>query len=396
MCVWFKLKVVIMNNKILKKINILSFLVIVYLSIFFEQTQAAEFSGKIYTALSIDGGGIRGLIPIKTLERIEKNTGEPICKLFDYIGGTSTGGLLTLGLTVPKMNNVENRPRYTAKELTAIFESEERFQIFPFSWSSTIKTLGSYLGSLYSTENYEDILGKRLGNHYLSGALTNILVTATEFETKNMTVFCKEGKDIGERIIEGNILMREVARATSAAPSYFKAGRVVEPTGGNDEYKVNYYVDGGVCCNNPTQLVWNRLQRKFDAVTSKNVYLLSLGTGTPDTKNIGKPTPNSSVSAWLPHVTGYFMDGNSLAVHNEMENLLGDNYKRVQPILKTAIDLAGVDDKNIENLKKAADLVSDREINEICEQLRLAGKWGSLQEPAKLRLCSGGYKHPVD
>ena len=51
--------------------------------------------------LSIDGGGIRGVIPAMILARIESLTGKPIAELFDLIAGTSTGGILTLGLTKP-------------------------------------------------------------------------------------------------------------------------------------------------------------------------------------------------------------------------------------------------------------------------------------------------------
>ena len=57
--------------------------------------------GKTIKVLSIDGGGIRGIIPATILEHIEKMTHKPIAKLFDLIAGTSTGGILALGLTKP-------------------------------------------------------------------------------------------------------------------------------------------------------------------------------------------------------------------------------------------------------------------------------------------------------
>ena len=54
-----------------------------------------------FKLLSIDGGGVRGIIPAIILAEIEKRTGKRICELFDLIAGTSTGGILTLGLTKP-------------------------------------------------------------------------------------------------------------------------------------------------------------------------------------------------------------------------------------------------------------------------------------------------------
>jgi patatin-like phospholipase/acyl hydrolase len=66
-----------------------------------------------FSILSIDGGGIRGIIPAMILAEIEQRTGRRIAELFDLIAGTSTGGILTLGLTVPHQQK-RNKPRYEA------------------------------------------------------------------------------------------------------------------------------------------------------------------------------------------------------------------------------------------------------------------------------------------
>ncbi|MGH9262301.1 MAG: patatin-like phospholipase family protein, partial [Acidimicrobiales bacterium] len=55
----------------------------------------------MFRILSIDGGGIRGLIPATVLAALEDRTGRPVARLFDLIAGTSTGGLLACGLTKP-------------------------------------------------------------------------------------------------------------------------------------------------------------------------------------------------------------------------------------------------------------------------------------------------------
>ena len=362
-----------MEKYLLKKIVLLCTLIVLFFGFTFVQIQAMDCSQKTYTALSIDGGGIRGLIPIKFLSKIEDKTKKPICELFDYIGGTSTGGLLTLGLTVPDPRN-KMKPLYNANQLKDIFSSEERYEVFPFSWWNTITSLGSYTRSLYPAASFEKDLEKRFGNCYQTEALTNILVTATEFRTKNMTVFCKEGKDIGAMIMPGKILMRDIARATSAAPSYFVAGKVIEPELGGG-YTTNYYVDGGICCNNPAQLVWNRLQREYNA-TPNNVYLLSLGTGTLDFPYLKVPAEDSGIKGWLPELSGYFMDSNSWSVDDEMKHLLGSNYERIQVMLQKDIDLAAIDKDSIEELEKCADsIIKDEIINEICVRLKRAGKW---------------------
>jgi patatin-like phospholipase/acyl hydrolase len=68
--------------------------------------------------LSIDGGGIRGVIPATVLDHIEKTVGRPIAELFDVIAGTSTGGLIALGLTCP---GDAGRPKFTAEEIVSIY-----------------------------------------------------------------------------------------------------------------------------------------------------------------------------------------------------------------------------------------------------------------------------------
>jgi uncharacterized protein len=75
----------------------------------------------VFKVLSIDGGGLRGIIPAMVLAEIEERTGRPIAETFDLIAGTSTGGILALGLTMPGDGG---KPRYTAKELIRIYEEQ--------------------------------------------------------------------------------------------------------------------------------------------------------------------------------------------------------------------------------------------------------------------------------
>ncbi len=75
--------------------------------------------------LSIDGGGIRGLIPAMVLNEIEQRTGQRVAELFDVIAGTSTGGILALGLT---RAGDDGQPRYSAADLEQIYVTKvERF-----------------------------------------------------------------------------------------------------------------------------------------------------------------------------------------------------------------------------------------------------------------------------
>src|SRR5450432_4171345 len=101
--------------------------------------------------LSIDGGGIRGIIPARILAHIEELTNRPIASLFDLVAGTSTGGILALGLTIPKF---PGRPLYAAQEFVAMFEREGP-RIFSRSVVRTLVTSDSLVWKKYSSRGIE-------------------------------------------------------------------------------------------------------------------------------------------------------------------------------------------------------------------------------------------------
>jgi uncharacterized protein len=73
--------------------------------------------------LSIDGGGIRGIIPAMVLADLEQRTGRRISSMFQLLAGTSTGGILALGLTQP---GSDGQPEYRASQLVELYEREGR------------------------------------------------------------------------------------------------------------------------------------------------------------------------------------------------------------------------------------------------------------------------------
>lgn len=143
----------------------------------------SEKSRQIVPVLSIDGGGIRGIIPATMLVEIEKITREPISKLFKLIGGTSTGGILTLGLTKPHHDG-SGRPQYTAQDLLNVY-TQDHSQIFQknpgyaphpeeISLFSKIRWAIDHPKYLSPLPFYN----ARLGRSRLSSALTDVVVTA--------------------------------------------------------------------------------------------------------------------------------------------------------------------------------------------------------------------------
>ncbi|MCX6620040.1 MAG: patatin-like phospholipase family protein, partial [Acidobacteria bacterium] len=127
----------------------------------------------MYRLLSIDGGGIRGLIPALVLAELERITAAPCASLFDLIAGTSTGGILALGLV----------KGYPASELAALYENEGA-TIFSRPPGRRLFSIFGLAEEKYSSAGIESVLEKYFGSARLRDALTGVLVTGYEIERR--------------------------------------------------------------------------------------------------------------------------------------------------------------------------------------------------------------------
>ena len=142
-----------------------------------DELEATRFQQRsIYPILSIDGGGIRGIIPATILVAIERFTNEPIASLFQLIGGTSTGGILTLGLTKPRLDE-PRLPEYRAQDLLNLY-TEQHHQIFRRNPLYREDTSGlkfdDKIREAIRNPKYQtpELFQERFGNAWLSSALT--------------------------------------------------------------------------------------------------------------------------------------------------------------------------------------------------------------------------------
>ena len=189
------------------------------------------------TLLSLDGGGIRGLISARILEEIETRAGKGIHQLFDLIVGTSTGGILAAGLARPM--NGKDGP-VPARELVELY-CKNGGKIFHRSFWDR---LGDFLfgDEKYDVEPLERILKQRLGDTELKCTVPDIVVTSYDIESREPYLFktrtAREDKD-------RNHPLRVVARATSAAPTFFEPLLLGKGEG-------RALIDGGVFASNPS------------------------------------------------------------------------------------------------------------------------------------------------
>lgn len=208
---------------------------------------------KIVMVLSIDGGGIRGIIPPLILREIEirlKKAGKarPFSDIFHLIAGTSTGGLIALGLALPKSAKGEARnyipePDLSIDDIIELYEKRGQ-EIFPQGRFNRLRTVAQMFGDKYDEGGIEKILDETFKKATLKDALTNLLITS--YETETMQPFCfKNRPSKTEWQDDENFYMRDAARAATAAPTYFIPARVDPvPLKGTFPFKGDFPIKG--------------------------------------------------------------------------------------------------------------------------------------------------------
>jgi len=323
---------------------------------------------KQFKILSIDGGGIRGIIPAMILTEIEKRTGKRIAELFNLIAGTSTGGILALGLTKP---GPDNNPAYSAKELVELYDDKGP-HIFSRSVWHRIRAMGNAVEEKYPSDSIEAVLKQYFGDAVLSQAIADVLVTSYEIEQRRPFFF--KSHKAKKNPEEFDYLMRDAARATSAAPTYFEPNRI----GISGPLERLALIDGGVYANNPAACALVEATSKFDS-PPEGVYMLSLGTGELTRPIRYEDATGWGLIQWAQPLLNVVFDGVSDTVDYQLNLILNradeeqKRYHRLQLKLDQGND--DMDDASKTNLWAlkllATDLIeknNDR-LEEICQAL---------------------------
>ena len=138
--------------------------------------------------LSIDGGGLRGIVPLLILKEIEKETGKKIHELFDVIVGTSTGGIIACGLTCTK-DGVN--PFLTIDQLIELYTTKGNV-IFPYSkniFSKVIRGVNSVFNPKFSPKGLDGLLENYFGDMMLSQSLKPIIVSSYDLKSNEVIMF---------------------------------------------------------------------------------------------------------------------------------------------------------------------------------------------------------------
>lgn len=271
-----------------------------------------------YRVLSIDGGGIRGIIPAMVLDHIETLTGKQIWELFDLIVGTSTGGLLALGLTKPHPDG--EGAEFAARDIVELYE-DKGARIFSPRWQ------GPLLDEKYPAQAIEAVLDEYFGDTHLREAKTEVLITAYEIERRRPIVFKRRhAQSPSRKRREHDLPMKQIARATSAAPTYFEPVRIAM------EAPQDYLalIDGGVFANNPA--LCGYVEAFKLKAPEQNVLLVSLGTGELTHPLSYDDVKDWGLLSWARQIIDVVFDGVSGNVEYILEHLAaeGDQVHRFQ------------------------------------------------------------------
>ena len=291
--------------------------------------------------LSIDGGGIRGIIPATVLVEVERLTGRPVAKTFDVVAGTSTGGILALALTIRGSSG----PAWSATDLVGLYEREGP-SIFSRSLSHRIHSAGGLLDERYPSTGLESAFDEYFGEARLKDALCDVLVTAYEIEQRTTFFFKSASARADER---DDYAILDAALATSAAPTYFEPVKI-ERGAGRPHLAL---VDGGVFANNPAMCAYaDALKRDVGTQAGAEVLMVSLGTGELTRRLPWEKAKDWGLLEWAKPILDVVFDGVGDATDHHLAQLLGrdESYYRFQTQLDSASD--DMDDTSADNLQR--------------------------------------------
>lgn len=276
-----------------------------------------------FNILAIDGGGLRGIVPLTILQRIESITGKKIQETFDLFAGTSTGGLLACCLTLRDEQD-PSQPKYSLQQIADIYTNYGS-TIFPVrsGLNKLLYRLISLVAPAYGPEGLDKTLRYFVGEQTILEALRPVLVPTYDLSS-NQPVFFKSSEASDDPT--ANAKVYDVCRATSAAPTYLPAYSFIH------KQKPLTGIDGGVYVNNPSMAALAEVSRYGDTgfyhkkdgskVAYEDIRILSLGTGSYE----GTITREQAISwgqlQWITRITDIMMKGVNKSTHYEACEML--------------------------------------------------------------------------
>lgn len=271
-------------------------------------------STKEFQILSLDGGGIKGLFSAAFLAKLEEDLNIKIIDHFDLIVGTSTGGIIALGLGLG----------LSPRDLVEFYfnKGSKIFSKIPIC--TDIKNV---LFSKYSALPLEKIFqeDRCFGGKLLGQSKKRLVIPAYDIDSNDVTLFKTAHHERFQR--DYKIAAWKIARSTSAAPTFFPISKRV------DNIRL---VDGGVWANNPAMVGLVEAMSVLDVPLNK-IKILSVGT-TEELKQ--NPNVLDVFGGWFPWsktAVELIMQAQSVSISKQVSLLLKDSFVRVNPVVSAGL-----------------------------------------------------------
>lgn len=352
--------------------------------------------------LSIDGGGMRGIIPIYIISHLNDKLRElgdrrPFYSHFDLISGTSTGSLIALALAddVDKTSlkrekgddfrviTTEKTKRWFKTETKEIYLGDIKrlsdplyiLEMYESEGKNIFKTsdpfkkmIGTIIGDRYDGVGFDDFLNRTFKDSKMSDMLTPTMVVSFDPYTSEPFIFKSWEKSY--------FYARDAARASSSAPTYFPPARIID----TENKKTITLVDGGIAANNPALLAYSEARKLYP--NADKFRILSLSTGSPR-YSINPLSTVGGAAGWAGSIWQSYSSG-SMAIADILSSSIKDvEYTRIWTPMKEKLKLDDTSDEAIEKLEKSAENMLRTYDNELRAYLSCIRQNGN---PEKLRL----------
>ncbi|MGD1804754.1 patatin-like phospholipase family protein [Dapis sp. BLCC M126] len=347
--------------------------------------------------LSLDGGGIRGVLSARLLKEVEDNLAKEGHKLhtyFDFVAGTSTGSILAAGIACQKSaDDMIKLYKEKGKDIFLDSVSKQRKKWRPISTLVGDNILGlrtissKFFGDvLYPHKKGDQGLAKVLQEKLvLEGQSTpanlkdikelRILIPAYDVDSRNTTWFCNPPDD--EKHWYDDIELWEICTASASAPTFFPPYNLL------DKMKSRPHIDGGVSANNPSLIAIARAFELDRELNWSNIAVLSIGTGQTTKSYSYEEIKRWGAASWAKNIPNIFMDPSAISsetICRRMMTMQGGDYRNY---LRLSFDLQDYYEewkKNNKHIKKSEEKKKFEEFQEIdnpdnFDELIKAAQW---------------------
>jgi patatin-like phospholipase/acyl hydrolase len=305
-----------------------------------------------YRILSLDGGGIRGLIPAIIMQRVEKEVPGWLDKI-DLVAGTSTGGIIALALA----------HGLKPAAIRDLYYNQGAYIFYRPWWNQLLSGWGLW-GARHPNDHLREALKKELHDIQLKDLQKKVLISSFNLNDKARQQWKAKFFHNFERVTpvnglkydpDGYLEAVKVALYTSAAPTYLPS--------------VDTFIDGGVAANNPSMAALAQTQDNRYIIDPRygadprpglgNVVMLSLGTGDSRTV-IKRKNHNWGYIQWgyKVRLLNILMDGVEGVPDYESRQILGDDrYMRLNPDFATGQNFVLDDTSQLDALVHFAEKV---------------------------------------